>query len=111
VRPLNDSFHPIVSQYGYGVAILNDCKYGYAVEGNVMRLSLLRAPTLPDANADQGRHEFAFAILLHASSFEESAVFEAAEAFNAPLRREWRRVRTEDRAASSTEGVFNQIRL
>jgi alpha-mannosidase len=75
-----------VSEYGYGVAILNDSKYGYATEGNVMRLSLLRAPTLPDANADQGAHEFSFAIYPHANAFDESDVVEVAEAFNAPLK-------------------------
>ena len=31
-----------LSEPGYGVALLNDCKYGYDIHGNVMRLSLLR---------------------------------------------------------------------
>lgn len=31
-----------LSEFGYGVAILNDCKYGYSTEGSVMRISLLR---------------------------------------------------------------------
>lgn len=44
-----------LSEYGYGVALLNDCKYGYATHGNVMRLSLLRAPKAPDANCDIGK--------------------------------------------------------
>jgi hypothetical protein len=74
-----------VSEYGYGVAILNDSKYGYATEGNVMRLSLLRAPTMPDADADQGTHQFAFAIYPHTGTFAESDVAEIAEGFNAPL--------------------------
>jgi alpha-mannosidase len=75
-----------VSEYGYGVAILNESKYGYATAGNVMTLSLLRAPTMPDADADQGEHAFAFAIYPHVGNFEESDVFEVAEAFNSPLR-------------------------
>ena len=75
-----------MSEYGYGVAILNESKYGYATEGNVIRLSLLRAPTLPDANADQGAHEFSFAIYPHANAFDESDVVEVAEAFNNPLK-------------------------
>ena len=33
-----------LSEPGYGVALLNDCKYGYDIAGNVIRLSLLRAP-------------------------------------------------------------------
>ena len=45
-----------LSEPTFGVALLNDSKYGYATHGNVMRLSLLRAPTSPDPEADQGRH-------------------------------------------------------
>lgn len=33
-----------ISEYGYGVALLNDCKYGYAAHKNVVRLSLIRSP-------------------------------------------------------------------
>ena len=45
-----------LSENGYGVSILNDSKYGFATVGNVMRLSLLRAPKAPDATADMGKH-------------------------------------------------------
>ena len=43
-----------LSEAGYGVSILNDSKYGFATAGNLMRLSLLRAPKAPDAHADMG---------------------------------------------------------
>ena len=43
-----------LSEHGYGVSILNESKYGFATVGNIMRLSLLRAPKAPDANADMG---------------------------------------------------------
>jgi len=43
-----------LSENGYGVSILNDSKYGFATCGNMMRLSLLRAPKAPDAHADMG---------------------------------------------------------
>lgn len=43
------------SENGYGVSILNDSKYGFATCGNMMRLSLLRAPKSPDAHADMGK--------------------------------------------------------
>lgn len=43
-----------LSENSYGVSILNDSKYGFATCGNVMRLSLLRAPKAPDAHADMG---------------------------------------------------------
>ncbi|MGH9035916.1 MAG: alpha-mannosidase, partial [Acidimicrobiia bacterium] len=50
----------------YGVALLNDAKYGYDVRGSVLRLSLLRAPTAPDPLCDRGRHRFTYALLPHA---------------------------------------------
>ncbi|OCF58446.1 alpha-mannosidase [Kwoniella mangroviensis CBS 10435] len=75
-----------LSEYGYGVAILNDCKYGYATQGNIMRLSLLRAPTQPDADCDMGTHSFSFAIYPHKGTFVESDVAKVAYAFNTPMR-------------------------
>jgi alpha-mannosidase len=74
-----------LSEPGFGVALLNDCKYGYATHGNVVRLSLLRAPKYPDPEADMGQHEFRYALLPHAGSPFESGVIESAYGFNLPL--------------------------
>ncbi|MDQ3897236.1 MAG: glycosyl hydrolase-related protein, partial [Actinomycetota bacterium] len=74
-----------LSEAGYGVALLNDCKYGYDVRGNVLRLSLLRAPTAPDPLCDQGRHRFTYALLPHAGDPFAGGVLDAASALNTPL--------------------------
>lgn len=74
-----------LSEPGYGVALLNDCKYGYDIHRNVMRLSLLRAPGWPDPEADRGRHRFAYALLPHIGDFREAGVISQAEAFNLPI--------------------------
>ncbi|PKN90868.1 MAG: alpha-mannosidase [Chloroflexi bacterium HGW-Chloroflexi-6] len=74
-----------LSEPDYGVALLNDCKYGYAAHGNILRLSLLRAPTYPDPGADQGQHQFRFALYPHAGSPQSAGVTEAAWCFNVPL--------------------------
>ncbi len=74
-----------LSETGYGVALLNDCKYGYDVRGNVLRLSLLRAPTAPDPRCDRGRHRFTYALLPHAGDPFAGGVLEAASALNTPL--------------------------
>ncbi len=58
-----------------------------AVDGNVMRLSLLRGPTMPDPDCDMGKHEFSFAIYPHVGTYIESDVTPVAYAFNAPMRR------------------------
>jgi alpha-mannosidase len=75
-----------LGEAGYGVALLNDCKYGYDILGSVMRLSLLRAPTHPDPTADRGRHRFIYALMPHPGDFREAGVIAAAEDLNAPLR-------------------------
>jgi len=63
-----------LSESSYGVSILNDCKYGFATVGNVMRLSLLRAPKAPDAHADMGTHHFKYAILPHSGGLDHRTV-------------------------------------
>jgi alpha-mannosidase len=75
-----------LGEAGYGVALLNDCKYGHDIQGSVMRLSLLRSPTHPDPNADKGKHRFTYALMPHAGTFQEAGVIAAAEDLNAPLR-------------------------
>ncbi|KAI9845832.1 MAG: Glycoside hydrolase, 38 vacuolar alpha mannosidase [Sclerophora amabilis] len=74
-----------LSEHDYGVSILNDSKYGFATCGNLMRLSLLRAPKAPDAHADMGRHHIRYAILPHASSLSATTVRTAFE-FNNPMK-------------------------
>jgi alpha-mannosidase len=71
---------------GFGLALLNDCKYGYAVHGSTMRLSLLRSPQYPDPVADMGRHRFRYALLPHPGTFQEAGVVHEARRFNAPMR-------------------------
>jgi len=74
-----------LSEGDYGVALLNDCKYGHDILGNVMRLSLLRAPTSPDPLADQGHHEFTYSLLPHRGDFRAGQVVQQAYALNIPL--------------------------
>ncbi len=73
-----------LSEGGYGVSVLNDCKYGHDTRDNVMRITLLRGPTMPDFNADLGEHHFAYSLLPHAGPWDETTVA-AAYALNDPL--------------------------
>ncbi|XP_077796020.1 alpha-mannosidase 2C1 isoform X11 [Macaca mulatta] len=74
-----------LSEHGFGLALLNDCKYGASVQGSVLSLSLLRAPKAPDATADMGRHEFTYALMPHKGSFQDAGVIQAAYSLNFPL--------------------------
>ncbi|XP_028442064.1 alpha-mannosidase 2C1 isoform X1 [Perca flavescens] len=75
-----------LSEHNFGVALLNDCKYGYSVHKNTMTLSLLRAPKAPDVNADMGTHHFTYAIMPHTGSFQDASVIQCAYNLNFPLR-------------------------
>jgi len=66
-----------LSEGGYGVSLLNDCKYGHDIQDNVMRISLLRSPTVPDPEADQGEHHFAYSLFPHAGGWDEHTVAQA----------------------------------
>jgi len=75
-----------LSEHGYGVSLLNDCKYGYAVHGNVMRLSLLRSAKNPDPSADMGTQKFKYALYPHVGTFQDAKTVQVALNYNSPLR-------------------------
>jgi alpha-mannosidase len=66
-----------LSEGGFGVSLLNDCKYGHDIRDNVIRLSLLRSPTSPDPHADEGVHQFAYSLLPHAGTDLTETIAEA----------------------------------
>lgn len=74
-----------LSERNYGVALMNDCKYGYDVKDNVMRISLLRSALRSDYLQDLGRHQFTYALLPHRGDFVEGGVVESAYALNNPM--------------------------
>ncbi|KAK6200173.1 glycoside hydrolase [Scheffersomyces amazonensis] len=54
-----------LSEFNYGVSVINSSKYGGAIHGNLIRLSLLRSPKAPDDQADMGDHTFEYALYPH----------------------------------------------
>lgn len=74
-----------VSEYGYGVALLNDCKYGMDIRESVMRLSLIKAGIYPNPDGDIGRHEFTYSLYPHKGDFREGRVIQEAYDLNSPL--------------------------
>ncbi|KAF6837836.1 alpha-mannosidase [Colletotrichum musicola] len=72
-----------LSEYGYGVSILNDSKYGFSTAGSTMRLSLLRSAKAPDDQADMGKHTIRWAILPHQGPLGPATV-RASFNFNNP---------------------------
>jgi alpha-mannosidase len=74
-----------LSEYGYGVALLNDCKYGHSVYKNTLELTLLRSPIDPDPERDRGVHRFTYALLPHCGDFREGKVVPAGYFLNIPV--------------------------
>jgi len=74
-----------LSEHDFGVTLFNDCKYGYGTQGNILRLSLLRAPKMPDPTADMGKHSFRYGLMPHIGSLQQAGVIRASYDFNAPL--------------------------
>jgi len=88
----------------FGVALLNDGKYGYDVQDNVLRLSLLRAPIRPDRHSDKGEHAFTYSLFTHGGDWRAGGLVEAAYHLNWPLAA-WRG----RRRASQDESPIFQI--
>ncbi|HYA63352.1 MAG TPA: alpha-mannosidase [Candidatus Sulfotelmatobacter sp.] len=68
-----------------GFSLLNDCKYGYDAKGNVLRLSLLRSPEWPDPHADEGHHEFTYALYPHGGTWRDAQTVRQGYDLNYPL--------------------------
>lgn len=73
-----------LSEGGYGVSLLNDCKYGHDIHDHVLRLTLLRSPSLPDPIADLGEHQFTYSLYPHSGGWDERVQAEAY-ALNDPI--------------------------
>ncbi len=69
----------------HGFSLLNKDKYGYDAVGNMLRLSLLRGPTWPDPDADQGHHHFHYALYPHAGTWKDALTVRHGWEYDYPL--------------------------
>lgn len=74
-----------MSQADYGVALLNNCKYGHEANGRLMRLTLLKGSIYPDPEADRETHYFTYALYPHKGGWREAKVHQEATKLNQPL--------------------------
>lgn len=74
-----------ISDYGYGVSLLNDCKYGHNVDNGTMKLSLFKCATHPDPDADKGEHIFTYSLFPHVGNYREAGTVQLAYEINNPL--------------------------
>ncbi len=69
----------------HGFSLLNEAKYGYDAKGNVLRLTLLRSPTAPDPDTDQGEQRFAYSLYPHALGWKQAETMRRGYEFNYKL--------------------------
>ena len=74
-----------LSENGYGVAILNNGKYGHAVDGSKMSITLVKSATDPYPEADQGVQTFTYSLYPHVDDFRRGGVIEESFVLNQPL--------------------------
>ena len=73
-----------LAEPGFGVAVLNDGRFGHRLFDGGVRVSLLRGARYPDPDADQGRHRVTVSVMPHGPGLHE--VLTEAERLNVPLR-------------------------
>jgi alpha-mannosidase len=69
----------------HGLSILNNSKYGYDAAGDTIRITLLRSPKWPDADADMGHHHFHYALYPHAGTWKDALTVRHGWEYNYPL--------------------------
>lgn len=79
-----------ISDNGYGMALMNDCKYGHSVvNDSTIQLSLLRSgnssrDSIEEVN-DQGEHIMSYSIIPHSGNYIDADIVRKAYAFNNPM--------------------------
>lgn len=68
-----------------GCALVNDCKYGHSLEGNVLRETLIRSSYDPDPLPEMGEHRIRLALVPHARDASAAELLRYGAAHNHPL--------------------------
>lgn len=68
-----------------GLALLNDCKYGYKIWNNTLDLCLLRSQNCPYEHGDQGIHHFTYSLFAHTEDVIRGNVVKEGYFLNYPM--------------------------
>lgn len=68
-----------------GLALLNDCKYGYKIWDQVLDLCLLRSQNCPAEGGDLGQHSFTYAVYPHSGDAWDGDVIHQGYCLNYPV--------------------------
>lgn len=73
-----------LSDGGYGVSLMNDCKYGYSCNGNQLSITLIKSGIWPHIS-DQGNHRFVYSIYPHDGKYSKGGTVKRAYELNQPM--------------------------
>ncbi|HME53735.1 MAG TPA: glycoside hydrolase family 38 C-terminal domain-containing protein [Candidatus Lokiarchaeia archaeon] len=73
------------SEKNLGITLFNNARYAHDVNGNVVRMSILRSPTEPAMNTDAGKHVIRYGIITHSGEWKHAGSMQAGYEFNYPL--------------------------
>ncbi len=90
VRPNDGTEYPglrwvDVSDEKAGLSLLSNSRYGFDVNGNRIRMTLLRGSTSPDPVSDMGRHVIEYAVYPHSGRWREAGTVMRGYEFCHPL--------------------------
>ena len=71
-----------LSEPGFGVALLNDGRYGHSIEDGTVGLTLLTSGIFPFPDADKGLHELTYALIPHMGDWRDANVVHEAGKLN-----------------------------
>ena len=74
-----------VSESGYGVSLLNDCKYGHSVREGCIELTLIKSGIEPNPDTDNEEHVFTYSLYPHQGTWREADTQKEAADLNQPL--------------------------
>ena len=100
-----------LSEYGMGISLLSDCKYGVSCHGGKMGISLHKSGTHPDPRGDNGESYFRYAIYPHMNSLGVDTI-RAAYDFNfAPVRTSHKNMQLPFEFATNGSVVLETVKL
>lgn len=71
-----------LSEASYGVALMNDCKYGYSFEESDVSITLIKSGIFPNPDADKEIHQFTYSLFPHKGDFRQGKVIQNAYQLN-----------------------------
>ncbi|HAS56104.1 MAG TPA: hypothetical protein DEF61_04680 [Firmicutes bacterium] len=92
-----------MSSSDFGLAILNDCKYGYGIKDGVLSLTVLKSGSYPYEGASDYVPSFTYSLYPHQFNYQKSKVIEQAYTLNRPLI--YSKIKTSSNSLSLNEEV------